>query len=191
MVICVFGSASDKIKELYKEKSFEMGRALAERGHSLIFGAGSSGLMGATARGFKAGNGKIHGVIPKFFEEDGFEEIFYQADKLTYTSTMAERKTKMGEGCDAFVIVPGGIGTFEEFFEIFTLKQLGRHKKAIAIYNIDGYYKPMIELIEYAINAGFINEECRKLIKVFTEVEELIEYLENYSKQAVKWDMLK
>ena len=127
MRVCVYGSASDNIEEKYKQKTFELGKELAKRGHSLIFGAGSEGLMGAAARGFKAGGGHVHGVIPKFFEEGGYEAIFYEADEITYTETMAERKAKMEDGCKAFIIVPGGIGTFEEFFQVFTLKQRGRH----------------------------------------------------------------
>lgn len=191
MRVCVYGSASDKIQEIYKQKTFELGKELASRGHSLIFGAGSEGLMGAVARGFKAGNGHVHGVIPKFFEEGGYEAIFYEADEITYTETMAERKAKMEDGCKAFIIVPGGIGTFEEFFQVFTLKQLGRHDKAIAIYNIDGYYDHMIEMLKKSMDGGFINKECKKLIKSFDNPTDLIKYIETYDPSDVVWDSLK
>ncbi|MBO5714224.1 MAG: TIGR00730 family Rossman fold protein [Clostridia bacterium] len=191
MRVCVYGSASDNIEEKYKQKTFELGKELAERGHSLIFGAGSEGLMGAAARGFKAGGGHVHGVIPKFFEEGGYEAIFYEADEITYTETMAERKAKMEDGCKAFIIVPGGIGTFEEFFQVFTLKQLGRHEKAITLYNIDGYYDHMIEMLKKSMDAGFINKECEKLVKSFDNPKELINYIEKYNPDDVSWELLK
>lgn len=191
MKICVYGSANEKIDDRYKEKTFELGKYLAGRGHSLVFGAGSEGLMGAVARGFKAGDGYVFGVIPKFFEERGYEAIFYQADKLVYTDTMAERKATMENECQAFVIVPGGIGTFEEFFQVFTLKQLGRHQKAIAIYNIDGYYDNIIEMLKTSVKKGFVNEECLKLIQSFDNFQDLTDYIENYDTADICYDRLK
>lgn len=191
MKICIYGSASDHIDETFKTETFELGKELAERGHSMVFGAGSEGLMGAAASGFKAGGGYVHGVIPKFFEEGGYEAIFYEADEITFTQTMAERKAKMEDECQAFIIVPGGIGTFEEFFQVFTLKQLGRHDKAIAIFNINGYYDKMLDMIETSMNAGFINKECKKLIKTFDNKIDLIEYVENYNSDDISWGRLK
>lgn len=191
MVICVYGASSNEISENYKQKTYELGFSLAKRGHSLVFGAGSDGLMGAAARGFKAGGAKVHGVIPKFFEENGYEAIFYEADKLTYTQTMAERKAIMEDSCDAFIIAPGGIGTFEEFFQVFTLKQLGRHKKAIVLFNIDGYYDDMIKLLNKSMEQGFINEECSILFKGLDDIDDIIDYVENYDTSDVMWDVLK
>ena len=137
MKICIFGAASAHIDDIYIKKVEELGELLAKRGHSLVFGAGATGLMGAAARGFKRGGGFIHGVIPKFFREESVELIYEDCDKITYTETMSERKKTMEDECDAFIVTPGGIGTFEEFFEVLTLKQLGRHQKAIVIYDIE------------------------------------------------------
>ena len=120
MKICVFGAASAHIDDIYVKKIEELGEMLAKRGHSLVFGAGATGLMGAAARGFKRGGGYIHGIIPEFFREEGVEIIYDDCDKMTYTKTMSERKQKMEDDCDAFIIAPGGIGTFEEFFEVLT-----------------------------------------------------------------------
>ena len=139
MKICVFGAASAAIDQSYIDAVERLTEEMARRWHSLVFGAGGSGLMGAAARGTKRGGGDIHGVIPNFFREERLESIFSECDKLTFTETMAERKTTMEDDCDAFIIVPGGIGTLEEFFEVITLKQLGRHTKAIAFYNLNGY----------------------------------------------------
>lgn len=191
MKICVFGSASDKIDKTYIEKTYELCYRLAKRGHSLVFGAGGEGLMGAAARGFRDGGGKIHGVIPKFFDENGYEAIYREADELTFTETMAERKKIMEDDCEAFIIVPGGIGTFEEFFEILTLKQLGRHSKAIAVYNIKGYYDLMSKMLKNSVIEKFVNAECYKLAEAFNDEDEIINYVENYSASDVNWSQLK
>lgn len=191
MKICVYGAASNKINGKYVEDCYAFGKYAASRGHDLIFGAGGEGLMGAAARGFKDGGAKIHGVIPKFFEENGYEAIFKGCDKITRTVTMAERKRTMEDECDAFVIVPGGVGTFEEFFEALTLKQLGRHKKPIAIYDKFGYYKTLDAFMEETIAAKFVNEECGKLYATFSDAKETLDYIENYSSEGVKWNILK
>lgn len=191
MRICIFGAASDKIDKKYIDDCYELSLSLAKRGHSLVFGAGGEGLMGAAARGFKDGGAHIHGVIPQFFEDNGYEAVFYDADKITKTQTMAERKKVMEDDCDAFIIVPGGIGTFEEFFEVLTLKQLGRHKKAIAVYNSNGYYDGIYGIFDKIIKDKFVNKECLRLFKVISDKNELIDYIENYSAKDVNWDLLK
>lgn len=191
MKICVYGAASSKIDEKYVNDVYNLAKHLGERGHSLVFGAGSQGLMGAAARGFKETGAKVFGVIPKFFEENDYEGIYYQADELHFTETMAERKQMMEDECDAFVIVPGGIGTFEEFFQVLTLKQLGRHKKAIAVYNSFGYYDELEKIMEETIKKGFVNEECRKIYKIVDNAEEVAEYIESYDSADVDWNRLK
>ena len=191
MRICIFGAASDKIERKYIDDCYELAKTLALRGHDLVFGAGGEGLMGAAARGFKESGAKVHGVIPKFFEENGYEAIFKNCDELTRTETMAERKRIMEDEADAFIIVPGGIGTFEELFEVLTLKQLGRHKKAIAIYNPFGYYTELDKYIDGIIDAKFVNKECKILYKTFVSHAEVINYIENYSANDIEWDLLK
>ena len=191
MKICVYGAASSKIDEKYVNDVYNLAKYLGERGHSLVFGAGAQGLMGAAARGFKDAGAKVFGVIPKFFEENGFEGIFYDADELHFTETMAERKQMMEDECDAFIIVPGGIGTFEEFFQVLTLKQLGRHKKAIVVYNSFGYYDELERIMEETIKKGFVNEECRKIYKIVDTAKEVSDYLENYNSADVNWNRLK
>lgn len=133
MKICVFGASSAHIDDVYIKTVEELGEKMARRGHSLVFGAGGSGLMGAAARGVKRGGGHVHGVVPSFFKERGIEKLFEDCDELTITETMRERKAIMEDLADAFIITPGGVGTFEELFEVVTLKQLNRHDKAIAL----------------------------------------------------------
>ena len=169
MELCVFGAASKTIDKKYIAAVEEMGEYLAKRGHNLVFGSGSTGAMGAAARGFKKGGGKTHGVIPTFFKEELNDFVDWNCDKMTYTQTMRERKAIMEDEADAFIITPGGAGTFEEFFEVLTLKQLDRHKSR---YSLNA-------AIEYSIETEFIKPSCRELYKIFNSLEEMAEYIEN------------
>lgn len=191
MKICLFGSASAHIDGIYIKAVEELGEKLATRGHSLVFGAGATGLMGAAARGFKRGGGFIHGVIPEFFREESVELIFDGCDKITYTESMSERKFKMEDEAEAFIIAPGGIGTFEEFFEVLTLKQLGRHNKALALYNIDGYYDDLKKFMRTVAERKFMNFDCGKLYSYFNSADEIISYIENYVPSTAHWRELK
>lgn len=191
MTICVYGASSRKLDKKYEEACYNLAKALGERGHNMVFGAGGDGLMGAAARGFYDAGAKVHGVIPKFFEENGYEGIFKGAEKITRTETMAERKQIMEDNADAFIILPGGIGTFEEFFQALTLKQLGRHKKAIALFNCFGFFDNLNKFIDEIIETGFINNDCKILYKTFDKAEEIIDYVENYTAEGVRWDFLK
>lgn len=184
MRICVYGAASPTIDPKYMELTEKMGKALAERGHSLVFGGGGNGLMGAAANGFKAGGGHIIGVIPKFFKNEEIEAICDFCNELILPDTMRERKQIMEDHADAFMVVPGGIGTYEEFFEILTSKQLCRHNKPIAIYNILGYYNELNEVMLKAIDKNFIRENCMELFYLSENLEDLIKYLETPVEQT-------
>ena len=179
MRICVFGAASDKISDDYIKAVESFGEKMAERGHGLVFGAGGNGLMGAAARGVKRKNGEIIGVIPEFFREENVELIYDECTELIFTETMAQRKTKMEDLADAFVVVPGVIGTFEEFFEVLTLKQLMRHVKPIAVLDINGYYKNMDAFLEVAYKEQFIREDCRELYCYSSDSDVVLNYIEN------------
>ncbi len=178
MRICVYGAASPTIDPEYIRLVEIMGEKLANRGHSLVFGGGGNGLMGAAARGVKRGGGHILGVIPKFFDDEKIEALYSDCDELIEPDTMRERKQIMEDNADAFIIVPGGIGTFEEFFEILTLKQLCRHNKPIAMYNINGYYNEIVASITAATNKNFIRENCMELFFLTDDLEELFKYVE-------------
>lgn len=178
MRICVYGAASPTIDPEYIKKVEEMGEKLAARGHSLVFGGGGNGLMGAAARGFKKAGGHIIGVIPKFFENEKIEAICDFCDELILPDTMRERKQIMEDNADAFIVVPGGIGTFEEFFEILTLKQLCRHNKPIAIYNINGYYNEINTAMSEAMKKNFIRDNCAELYEISENLDVLFQYIE-------------
>ena len=191
MKICIFGAASAHIDDIYIKAVEELGEKLAKRGHSLVFGAGATGLMGAAARGFKCGGGFIHGVIPEFFCEENVELIYRECSKITYTKSMAERKTVMEDDAEAFIIAPGGVGTFEEFFEVLTLKQLGRHKKAMVIFNIDGYYDDLEKFMQKVNERGFMNFKCGELYSLSDTADGVIDYLETYVPSEDNWRKLK
>lgn len=183
MDICVFGASSSIIDELYIKRAEELGRKIASRGHGLVYGAGASGVMGAVACGIEEKNGKIIGVVPDFFidEDMGVDgRIFKNCTELIKTETMRERKAIMEDRGDAFIIAPGGIGTFEEFFEVFTLKQLDRNNKAIAVWNVNGYYDAMLNMLEVAVEQKFLREGCKLLYKVFENEDEMLDYIESY-----------
>lgn len=185
MKICLYGASSNEIDERYIEQTEELGRIMAKRGHSLVYGGGAQGLMGAAARGVHEERGKILGIAPTFFREvDGV--LFDQCSEFIYTESMRERKQLMEENADAFVVTPGGIGTFEEFFEILTLKQLGRHQKAIVIYNMLGYYDTMKCLMEEAIEKHFMKPTCRELYACLDTAEDVIDYIEGYKANKVE-----
>ena len=178
MNICLYGASSNVIDEKYILNAEKVGRLIAERGHRMVFGGGAQGVMGGAARGVTAGGGELIGVAPGFFNVDGI--LYEKCTEFVYTETMRERKQIMEDRADAFIVMPGGIGTFEEFFEILTLKQLGRHCKAIAVFSDGGYYTELASLIEKTIQEKFMKEECRDLCKFFDNAEEMMDYLESY-----------
>ncbi len=180
MNICVFGAASPKIDIEYVTAAEKLGEAIAKRGHNLIFGAGAHGLMGAVAKGTKVAGGNVVGIVPQFFLDEDIEPIFEYCDELLITKDMSERKDIMEERSDAFIITPGGIGTFEEFFQMLVLKQLGRHKKAMAIYNVNGYYFGLEALMHTGAEESFLRDNTLKLYKSFPEegLEAMLDYIE-------------
>lgn len=183
MNICLYGASSRTLHKKYTDAAEKLGAAIADRGHCLVFGGGASGMMGAAAKGAKERGGTVIGVAPRFFDTDGV--LYDGCDEFIYTETMRERKQIMEELSDAFITVPGGIGTFEEFFEILTLKQLGRHGKAIAVYNIDGYYDCMEQMLKKAVSDNFMTEGCAKLYGAFSSAEDMLNYIENYKCEEV------
>ena len=176
MKICMYGAASDKINDNYKKMTELLGEEIAKNGHSLVYGAGATGLMGACARGVTKGKGEIIGVTPHFMHN--IEEVYSKCTKLINTETMAERKAIMEDMADAFVIVPGGIGTYDEFFQVLTLKQLKRHNKPIVIYNINGYYDYIPDVIGSGIVKGFISPIVAEMFTICETYEDVVKTIE-------------
>ena len=176
--VCVFGSSSESIDKEYLDSAEHLGKTLAEHENSIVFGGGRYGVMGAVARGVTAGSGKLIGVSPKFFIKMGV--LFDDATEMIYTETMRERKAVMEDTSDAFIICAGGIGTFEEFFEVLTLKELGRHKKPIIIYNYKGYYDELIAMMNASVEKKFMSDKVNKLYSVADTEEDVMYQLDNY-----------
>ncbi len=161
MKICIYGASGQELPRPYFDAARELGRLLAGEGHSLIFGGGAHGLMGACAEGASELGGEIIGIAPRFFDEPGI--LYPHCSRFVYTETMAQRKTAMFEESEAFIALPGGIGTFEEFFETLTLKQLGRHRKPMALLNTLDYYAPLMAMLDKAVEGGFLSRRCLAL----------------------------
>ncbi len=179
MRICVFGASSRELRQEYYDAAFELGAEMARRGHELVFGGGTSGLMGAAARGMASAGAKgIIGVAPRFFDEPGI--LYEGCTQMIFTETMSERKKTMEDMSEAFITLPGGIGTFEEFFEALTLKQLGRHAKAMAVLNTLGYYDAMEAMLTKAVDERFFPEVGHALYAIFDEPSALLDYVESY-----------
>lgn len=189
MKICVYAASSNEVSRIYTNTAEEFGRRLAQKGHSLVFGGGANGLMGAVARGTFLEKGHITGVAPSFFNVDGV--LFKYCNQFIYTKTMRERKGIMEDISDAFVMLPGGIGTFDEFFEILTLRQLGQHAKPIAILNTNGYYDNLFNMLTTSVNHGFMSEVCLKLCPQFTNIDKLLNYLENHTSELQLYKNIK
>lgn len=178
MNICVYGASNEKIDKSFLEISEKFGKDIAKNGYGLVFGAGKYGVMGAVSRGVSAENGDIIGIVPEFFKDQGV--LTDKCTQMIYTQTMRERKGIMEDKSGAFVMLPGGIGTFDEFFEIITLKQLKRHTKPIVIYNINNYFDSLIAMLNTAVEENFISKNCHMLYQVCSSSEEVFEYLKNY-----------
>lgn len=177
MRICVYGASSSELDNAYFEAAYELGRLLAEGGHRLVFGGGANGLMGACARGAAEHGGELLGIAPRFFDEPGI--LFPDCTRFLWTDTMAERKAAMASESDAFIALPGGIGTFEEFFETLTLKQLGRHGKPMALLNTRDYYDSLMRLMEQAAEEGFLSRRCFALYALCATPEEALAHVLN------------
>lgn len=178
MNICVYGASSNLIADIYISACEDLGRKIAKDGHTLIFGCGAAGVMGASARGAKEAGGEIIGITPEFFNVDGM--LYEDCDQVIRTETMRERKRILEEKSDAFIVAPGGIGTFDEFFEILTLKQLSRHTKAIVIFNINHYYDELLAFLDKAVKQEFLKNESLKLFEVFDNADDIMNYLADY-----------
>lgn len=178
MNICIYGASSKKTSEKYITEVEKLGEALALKGHSLVFGGGASGLMGAAARGFNKGGGKIIGAAPRFFDVDGI--LYDKCTEFIFTDTMRQRKKILEDKSDAFIVCPGGVGTFDEFFEIITLKQLGRHNKAIIIYNAGNYFDELLSLMDKAFKEDFLSEKTLSLYETVDNAEDVLSILESY-----------
>ena len=176
--ICVFCGSSLGTKPVYAEAARRLGARLAERGITLVYGGGGVGLMGILADSVLAGGGNVIGVIPEPLVARELGHL--QLTELRIVGSMHERKAQMAELSDAFLALPGGAGTLEEFCEIWTWAQLGIHAKPCGLLNVDGYYSTFLTFLDEMVDNGFLRPEHRALILVDKEPSALLKRLEQY-----------
>ena len=173
--VCVYSASSTKIAPKYFEAATELGHILASEGINLINGAGSIGLMAATSNAVLEAGGTVTGVIPRFMVEQGWHHT--GLTQLIETETMHERKQIMAEMSDGIIALPGGCGTMEELMEIITWKQLGLYLKPIIILNVEGFYNPLLEMLQHAIDENFMRHEHQAIWQVATTAQEAVSLL--------------
>ena len=177
MQVCVYCASSGQIHTEYFEATAKLAKDFAINGVSVVFGGGSSGLMGQLADSIIENGGTIKGIMPEFMNE--VEWGHRGVSDFVYTQTMHERKSKFLEGTDALVALPGGTGTYEELFEAITLKKLGQFTKPIIILNTRGYYEPFRQLMEHAVREKFMSEDHQEIWQIVDEPEAVLAAIEN------------
>jgi uncharacterized protein (TIGR00730 family) len=184
--VCVFTGSSPGGRVHYREAAEGFGRLLAERGIGLVYGGARVGLMGAVADATLTAGGTVIGVIPQALVD---KEVAHTGlTELRVVSSMHERKATMAELSDAFVALPGGWGTLEEFFEVLTWAQLGLHRKACGLLNVAGYFDGLLAFADHAVDERFLRRENREMVLVAGEPAHLLERLARYEPPAVdKW----
>jgi uncharacterized protein (TIGR00730 family) len=173
--VCVFCGSSSGFHPAYAEAAKELGEILARRGLRLIYGGGNIGLMGVLADAVLAGGGEVIGVIPQALEA---KELAHRGvTDLQIVGSMHERKQRMAAQADAFIAMPGGYGTLEEFCEVLTWSQLGLHQKPCGVLNVAGYFDPLLQLFDRAVAEGFLRSTHRAIVLVDTSCQSLLEQL--------------
>ncbi len=170
--ICVYCGSGHGKKRAYREAAQELGRLMAEGGIGLVYGGGGLGLMGDVARATIEHGGRVTGIIPEFLSEH--ERMLKDVDDLIITTDMHKRKQLMFERSDAFVALPGGIGTLEELVEQLTWSQLGQHNKPVILANVEGFWDPFLELLQHMKDQAFIRDELGVRFKVVEGAEQII-----------------
>lgn len=189
--VCIFCGSSAGGNGLYADAARRVGLELARRNIGLVYGGGGIGLMGAAAHAVIEAGGSVTGVIPHSLatKERALESDFDQHIELKVVKTMHERKALMTQLSDAFIALPGGLGTFDELFEALTWAQLGIHRKPIGLLNVAGYFDPLLDMLDRATGEGFIQPRYRRLVLVSTVIDDLFEQLSNYipPESIVQW----
>lgn len=176
--VAVYCGSSDRINEVYLQAARHMGQVLAEGGLQLVYGAGSTGMMGALAQGALDAGGQVIGVMPQIFDTPQLA----RSDLTRYEvlPDMHSRKKRIADIVDGFIALPGGYGTLEEFFEIVTWAQIGLHRKPVGLLNTAGYYDPLLGFLAQVESEGFMYQEHARLFQVAGEPEQLLELMASY-----------
>jgi uncharacterized protein (TIGR00730 family) len=184
--VCVFCGSNAGADPAYVESAQTVGSGLARRGIRVVYGGGRVGMMGAVADAARAEGGEVIGVLPRqlFEREIGHMGI----DDLRVVGSMHERKALMVELSDAFIALPGGIGTLEEFFEVYTWAQLGIHAKPLGLLDVAGYYQPLATMLDHAVAQRFVREETRAMLAIASDLDSLLAAFDGWRPAALhKW----
>lgn len=176
--VCVYCASSDLVAEQHRRMAADLGHAIAAQGWALVYGGGDVGLMGEVARAALAGGAHVTGVIPHRLADR--EIALHDVSELIRTDTMRERKALMDERSDAFVILPGGIGTLEELVEMLTLKQLGYHDRPLVVLDSGGYWDPLLGQLQRMVDDGFSPPTLLELFAVTDDVDGTVDALRTY-----------
>ena len=176
--ICVFCASSESVDNNYKKIAKELGREIGKKGIDLVYGGASIGLMGCIARGVHEEKGNVIGILPQFFRSKDIE--YRDADELIVTKDMRERKAKMDERSDAFIVLPGGMGTLEEAMEILSMRQLNLTDKPLVFINSNGFYDNLNKTFDVMIEQKFAKENIRKMFAMTPDPITALEYILNY-----------
>lgn len=184
--VCVFCGSNPGVDPAYADGARAMGREIARRGLVLVYGGGAVGLMGVVANAALEAGGEVHGVIPQALRDK--EVGHHGLTRLEIVDTMHTRKARMAELSDGFIAMPGGIGTFEELFEIWTWGQLGIHAKPLGMLDVAGFYEPLATFLDATVAAGFLKPGHRAIAMSETDPATLLDRMETYVPQAtIKW----
>ncbi|WP_447639902.1 MULTISPECIES: LOG family protein [Chitinophagaceae] len=184
--IAVFCGSSTGLSPVFAEQAYALGKSLAEKAITLVYGGAKVGLMGAVADGVLDNKGKAIGVLPHFLQtkEVGHEHL----TELLLVDTMHDRKRKMNELAEGVIMLPGGFGTFEEFFEMLTWAQLGLHKKPIALLNTNGFYDQLLQMMHTMVHNGFVKELHHSMVLHDANIETILDKMHNYTApETGKW----
>lgn len=182
--ICVYCGSSPGRSPVFRAAAQQLGAEIASRGIHLVYGGASVGLMGEVARAALAGGSKVTGVIPKTLADQ--EVAFMELDDLIVVNSMHERKARMAELADGYIAMPGGYGTFEEFFEVLTWAQLGMHAKPCGLLNVENYYGQLLAFLDHAVQEMFIHAPHREMILSAVDSNDLIDQMAAYDTVPVK-----
>ena len=176
--ICVFAGSAQGTKASYSKSAIDLGQEIAKRSYTMVYGGGSKGLMGVVADAVLEGGSSVTGVITEKLHD--VEVGHKNLTSLEIVSSMHERKSRMAELSDAIISLPGGVGTWEEFFEALAWNQLGIYSKPIVLYNVDDYYSKLFEFTQFSVQEGFLPETTHEELFISKSLEEIFEFIESF-----------
>ena len=176
--ICVFAGSAQGTKASYSKSAIDLGQEIAKRSYTMVYGGGSKGLMGVVADAVLEGGSSVTGVITEKLHD--VEVGHKNLTTLEIVSSMHERKSRMAELSDAIISLPGGVGTWEEFFEALAWNQLGIYSKPIVLYNVDDYYSKLFEFTQFSVQEGFLPETTHEELFISKSLEEIFEFIESF-----------